>query len=133
MTGLRRRKLARHTARFHRQVCKGSVEGVGGAAGRGTGENDPACSASSRMENTFQGCVRLGREFKREKNNVVSLTALALQSRFGDNWGQITWNLSCLSPKRDRSSKRVKLYFYQSAGGYTYIYIYMIYILMQQG
>ena len=30
-----------------------------------------------------------------------------LQSRFGDIWGQITWNLSGLSPERDRSSERV--------------------------
>ena len=29
------------------------------------------------------------------------LTLLGLQSRFGDNLGQITWNLSALSPKRD--------------------------------
>ena len=36
------------------------------------------------------------------------LTLLELQSRFGDNWGQITWNLSALSPKRDWSSKGVK-------------------------
>ena len=36
------------------------------------------------------------------------LTLLGLQSRFGDNWGQITWNLSALSPKRDWSSKGVK-------------------------
>ena len=32
---------------------------------------------------------------------------LGLQSRFGDNWGQITWSLSALSPKQDRSSKGV--------------------------
>ena len=37
-----------------------------------------------------------------------ALTLLALQSRFGDNWGRIPWSLSCLSPKRDWSSKRVK-------------------------
>ena len=36
------------------------------------------------------------------------LTLLEPQSRFGDNWGQLTWNLSGLSPKRDWSSKRVK-------------------------
>ena len=34
-------------------------------------------------------------------------TLLEPQSRFGDNWGQITWNLSGVSPKRDWSSKRV--------------------------
>ena len=33
------------------------------------------------------------------KKGYVSL--LALQSRFGDNWVQITWNLSGLSPKRE--------------------------------
>ena len=36
-------------------------------------------------------------------------TLLGLQSRFGDNWRQITYNLSGLSPKRDWSSKRVNL------------------------
>ena len=36
------------------------------------------------------------------------LTLLELQSRFGDNWGHITWNVSALSPKRDWSSKGVK-------------------------
>ena len=35
------------------------------------------------------------------------LTLLELQSRFGDNWGHITWNVSALSPKRDWSSKGV--------------------------
>ena len=35
-------------------------------------------------------------------------TLLVLQPRSGDNWGQITWNLSALSPKRDWSSKGVK-------------------------
>ena len=35
------------------------------------------------------------------------LTLLGPQSRFGDNWGQITWNLSGASQKRDWSSKRV--------------------------
>ena len=34
---------------------------------------------------------------------------LGLQSRFVYNWGQITWNLSRVSPKRDWSSKRVKV------------------------
>ena len=33
------------------------------------------------------------------------LTPLGLQYRFGGNWGQITWNLSGLSPKRDWSSE----------------------------
>ena len=37
-----------------------------------------------------------------------SLTLLGLQSRFGDNWEKITWNLSGLPPKRDWSSKGVK-------------------------
>ena len=37
------------------------------------------------------------------------LTLLEPQSRFGDNWGQLTWNLSALSPKRDCSYKRVKV------------------------
>ena len=36
------------------------------------------------------------------------LTLLGPQSRSGDNWGQITWNLSALSPKWDWSSKGVK-------------------------
>ena len=35
------------------------------------------------------------------------LTLLGLQSRFGGNWGQITWNLTALSPHRDWSSKGV--------------------------
>ena len=35
------------------------------------------------------------------------LTLLGLQSRFGDNLGQTTWNLRGVSPKRDWSSKRV--------------------------
>ena len=38
------------------------------------------------------------------------LTLLGLQSRFGGNWGQITWNLIGLSPKRDWSSKRVNAF-----------------------
>ena len=38
---------------------------------------------------------------------VLTLTLLGLQSRFGDNWGQITWNLTALSPHRDWSSKGV--------------------------
>ena len=37
-----------------------------------------------------------------------SLSLLGPQSHSGDNWGQITWNLSALSPKRDWSSKEVK-------------------------
>ena len=37
------------------------------------------------------------------------LTLLGLQSRFGDNWGQITWNLSALFPKRDWSPKWVNV------------------------
>ena len=36
------------------------------------------------------------------------LTLLGLPSRFGDIWGQLTWILSGLSPKRDCSSKRVE-------------------------
>ena len=32
------------------------------------------------------------------------LTPIGPQSRFGDNWGQSTWNVSALSPKRDWSS-----------------------------
>ena len=39
------------------------------------------------------------------------LTLLGLQSRVGDNWGQITRNMSGLSPKRDWSSKRVGIRF----------------------
>ena len=35
------------------------------------------------------------------------ITLLGLQSLFGDNWEQITWNLRGLSPKRDWNSKRV--------------------------
>ena len=34
-------------------------------------------------------------------------TLLGLQSRFGDNLGQSTWNLTGASPKRDWSSKRL--------------------------
>ena len=34
--------------------------------------------------------------------------SLGLQSRFGNNSGQTTWNLNGVSPKRDRSSKRAK-------------------------
>ena len=44
--------------------------------------------------------------FSLEKRFRISLTLLGLQSRFGDNWGQLTWNLTGLSPKRDWSSKR---------------------------
>ena len=33
------------------------------------------------------------------------LTLLGPRSRFGDNGGQTTWNLSCVSPTRDWSSK----------------------------
>ena len=36
------------------------------------------------------------------------LTLLGPQSRFGDKWGQTTWNLTGVSPKRDWSCKRVK-------------------------
>ena len=32
---------------------------------------------------------------------------LGLQSRFGDDWGHITWNLNALSPTWDWSSKGV--------------------------
>ena len=39
---------------------------------------------------------------------ILGLTLLGLQSRFGDNLGQTTWNLTGVSPKRDWSSKRVK-------------------------
>ena len=35
------------------------------------------------------------------------LTLLGLLSRFVGDWGQIIWNLSALSPKRDWSSKGV--------------------------
>ena len=37
------------------------------------------------------------------------LTLLGLQTRFGDNWGKITWNLSGLSPKRGWNSKGAKV------------------------
>ena len=37
----------------------------------------------------------------------VNLTLLEPQSRFGDNLGQTTWNLTGVSPKRDWSSKGV--------------------------
>ena len=37
----------------------------------------------------------------------LSLDLLTMQSRFGDNWLQITWNSGGFSPKRDWSSKRV--------------------------
>ena len=36
------------------------------------------------------------------------LFILGLQSRFGDNWGQNTWNLSGLFPKRDWTSIGVR-------------------------
>ena len=41
----------------------------------------------------------------------LTVTLLGLQSRFGNKWGQITWNLGGLSPKsqkRDCSSQRFK-------------------------
>ena len=38
------------------------------------------------------------------------LTLLGLQSRFGDNCGQTTWNSGALSPKRDWSSKGLVLF-----------------------
>ena len=38
---------------------------------------------------------------------LIVSTLLGLQSRFGDNWRQISLNLSGLSPKRDWSTKRV--------------------------
>ena len=37
------------------------------------------------------------------------LTFLGLQSRFGDNLRQTTWNLTGVSPKRDWSAKRVNV------------------------
>ena len=48
-----------------------------------------------------------GLGFKSRGNEYV-FTLLGPQSRFGDNWGHITWNLSALPPKRDWSSKGVK-------------------------
>ena len=39
---------------------------------------------------------------------LLLLTLSGPQYHFGDNWGQITWNLSGVSPKWDWSSKRVK-------------------------
>ena len=42
----------------------------------------------------------------RQRGPGRCLTLLGLQSRFGDNWRQITRNVSGLSPKRDWSSKR---------------------------
>ena len=38
---------------------------------------------------------------------LKGLTRLGLQSRFGDDWGQITWSLNALSPKRDCGSEGV--------------------------
>ena len=35
---------------------------------------------------------------------------IGLQSRFGGNWGEITWSLGGLPPKRDWSSKGVNPY-----------------------
>ena len=40
---------------------------------------------------------------------VGILTLLEPQSRFGDNLGHTTWNLTGVSPKRDCSSKGVKV------------------------
>ena len=37
--------------------------------------------------------------------SVLILSLYGPQSRFGDNWRQITWNLSGLSPKRDSGSE----------------------------
>ena len=48
---------------------------------------------------TIQGYVR---------SPLTPLTLLGLHFRFGDNWGQLTWILRGLSPKRDWSPKRVK-------------------------
>ena len=42
------------------------------------------------------------------KDALTLATLLGPQSRFGDNWGKTTWNLSGASPKQDWSSKRVK-------------------------
>ena len=38
-----------------------------------------------------------------------NIPLLGLQSRSGGNWGHITWKLSALSPKRDRSSQGVNI------------------------
>ena len=57
--------------------------------------------------------VKLTHDKDFEHGSVVSLTLLEPQSRFRDTRLK-------LYPKRDRGPKRVKLYFYQSAGGHTY-------------
>ena len=41
------------------------------------------------------------------EGDALLLPLLGLQSRFGDNCGHVTWNLSGMSPKREWSSKRV--------------------------
>ena len=55
-------------------------------------------------------CTRryLRRSYKKFYRRMVSILILSLygpQSRFGDNWRQITWSLSGLSPKRDSGSE----------------------------
>ena len=58
-------------------------------------------------------CLTRKNDFREKKSRwyaqiLSPFNPLGLQSRFGDNWRQITLNLSGLSPKRDWSSKRVK-------------------------
>ena len=67
------------------------------------------------------------------KESYRALTLLGLQSRFGDNRGQITWNLSALSPKRDWSSKGVKTGYIAWHGHITvtiYLVQYIVLILV---
>ena len=66
---------------------------------------------------------------------MARLTLLGLQSRFGDNWGQITWNLSCMSPKRDWSSKGVKnalgaFFFYRTFMDRTPVVVRVLYLVL---
>ena len=67
------------------------------------------CSAAV-IRNKKESWSRLDFLFKngRVLRYNFTLTLLGLQSRFGDNSGQTTLNLTGVSPKRDWSSKRVK-------------------------
>ena len=65
---------------------------------------------STILSKPSQGVSRADYRLYRQQaiySTIFALTLLGLQSRFGDNWGQTTWNLTGLSPKRDWGSKRV--------------------------
>ena len=85
----------------------------------------------TKRNNTIKGKIKTkktNRKGKKKKNvelfdvvvfhknlhdcaSCFTLTLLAPQSRFEDNWGQTTWNSIGLSPKRDWSYKMVKPFF----------------------